>query len=307
MTTFTDVVVIEASNDPGLVVARPPTADGAGINLSTASLTSGLNWNISATGDASNIGAGKLNISATEVPIILGTPPNNLLTMDATGRVGLGTTSPVYQVDVVAPNQLGLRVTAPDANGIGAGIQLNAAPGTFRANSWEILATANSATQGPNRLNIRNLTTSKDILTIWKAAAPDGSDAVGIGTTLTEPSEKLEVNGNVKAFNVIVPSSRGIKENIAPLGSQEALGALEELRPVRFNYKTDDATKVHIGFVAEEVPELVATSDRKGVSIVDTIAILTLVVKEQQQTIKSLVEKTHLLASPVAVDPSAGP
>ena len=32
MTTFTDIVVIEASNDPGLVVARPVTANGAGIN-----------------------------------------------------------------------------------------------------------------------------------------------------------------------------------------------------------------------------------------------------------------------------------
>lgn len=215
--------------------------------------------------------------------------------MDVTGRVGLGSTSPAFQLDVVAPNQAGLRVTAPDPNGVGAGFQLNAAPGTFRSNSWEILATANTAAQGPNRFNIRNLVTNEDILTIWKAAASTGGDAVGIG--VTNPGEKLEVNGNVKAFNVAVLSSREIKENIAPLGSQEALGALEELRPVRFNYKTDSAAKAHIGFIAEEVPESAAASDRKAVLIMDVVAILTQVVKEQQQTIRCLVEKTHMLES----------
>lgn len=37
MTTFTDVVEIEAPSDPGLVITRPATADGAGLNLSTVS------------------------------------------------------------------------------------------------------------------------------------------------------------------------------------------------------------------------------------------------------------------------------
>ena len=48
---------------------------------------------------------------------------------------------------------------------------------------------------------------------------------------------------------------------------------------MKFNYK--DAKNVHVGFVAENVPELVATSNRKGVSIMDLVAILTQVVKEQ--------------------------
>ena len=69
---------------------------------------------------------------------------------------------------------------------------------------------------------------------------------------------------------------------------------LEHLNPVKFNYKED--TKVgRVGFVAEDVPELVASSDRKGVSFTDIVAILTQVIKEQQKTINSLVEKSHLL------------
>ena len=92
-------------------------------------------------------------------------------------------------------------------------------------------------------------------------------------------------------------SSREVKKNILSLCSREALEALEHLSPVKFNYKAEDDTKVHLGFVAEDVPELVATSNRRGVSIMDVVAILTQVVKEQQKTIKTLVEKTYMLES----------
>jgi len=48
---------------------------------------------------------------------------------------------------------------------------------------------------------------------------------------------------------------------------------------VKFAYKTDKTEK-HVGFVAEEVPELVATKDRKGLSSMDIVAVLTKVVQE---------------------------
>jgi len=66
-------------------------------------------------------------------------------------------------------------------------------------------------------------------------------------------------------------------------------------QPVNFDYKTGDAKKLHIGFIAEDVPELVASTDRKGVSFSDVVAILRQVVKDQQKTIKTLVEKSHML------------
>ena len=64
---------------------------------------------------------------------------------------------------------------------------------------------------------------------------------------------------------------------------------------MKFNYKTQDAENVRIGFIAEDVPELVASADRKGVSFTDIVGILTQVVKEQQKMIKTLVEKSHIL------------
>jgi hypothetical protein len=39
-----------------------------------------------------------------------------------------------------------------------------------------------------------------------------------------------------------------------------------------------------VGFIAEDVPDLVATKDRKGLSPMDIVAVLTKVVQEQQKT-----------------------
>ena len=63
-------------------------------------------------------------------------------------------------------------------------------------------------------------------------------------------------------------SSRDYKDNIEALTTEEALGAIKELNPVKYAYKTD-GTEKHVGFIAEDVPELFATKDRKGLSPMD--------------------------------------
>jgi acetolactate synthase small subunit len=50
-----------------------------------------------------------------------------------------------------------------------------------------------------------------------------------------------------------------------------------------------------VGFIAEDVPDLVATTDRKGLSAMDIVAVLTKAVKEQQKTIEALTEKVKML------------
>ena len=65
----------------------------------------------------------------------------------------------------------------------------------------------------------------------------------------------------------------------------EAFEALEGLNPVRFNYMRD-AAEDYVGFIAEDVPELVATKDRKGISTMDVVAVLTKVVQEQKKIIR---------------------
>jgi hypothetical protein len=50
-----------------------------------------------------------------------------------------------------------------------------------------------------------------------------------------------------------------------------------------------------VGFVAEDVPDLVARPDRKTLSPMDIVAVLTRVVQEQQQRIEELTAKLAAL------------
>ncbi len=77
-------------------------------------------------------------------------------------------------------------------------------------------------------------------------------------------------------------SSREYKENIQTLTTEKALKAFQGLEPVEYNYKADQEEK-YLGFIAEDVPELVATKDRKGLSPMDVVAVLTKIVQEQQK------------------------
>ncbi len=82
-------------------------------------------------------------------------------------------------------------------------------------------------------------------------------------------------------------SSRELKQDIRELSSEEARETLEGMTPVRYAYRADPAEK-HVGFIAEDVPDLVATQDRKGLSPMDMVAVLTRVVQQQQETIEEL-------------------
>jgi hypothetical protein len=289
---------VEAPNEAGLSVFAPDMGNGAGaILMNRAPGFRGIQtfqgWEILATGQTAAQGSDKLNI-ARQSGDVFRISSKDIFTITSDGKVGIGTTSPGFMLEIDAPNQLGLHVTGPNAGSVGAGMSLSAVdPATAPGSNWEILATGSGAAQGPGRLNIRDLRTHEDIFTIQTDALGSSGDAIGIGTTT--PTQKLEVNGAVLAQNFIVSSSRTIKDNIFDLCTQEALEALEHLSPMKFNYKTQDAENVRIGFIAEDVPELVASADRKGVSFTDIVGILTQVVKEQQKMIKTLVEKSHML------------
>ena len=82
-------------------------------------------------------------------------------------------------------------------------------------------------------------------------------------------------------------SSRAIKQDIANLAADEALATLQGLEPVKYAYKVDPNER-HVGFIAEDVPNLVASPDRKSLSSLDIVAVLTKVVQEQQKTIDEL-------------------
>ncbi|WP_415407448.1 tail fiber domain-containing protein [Sulfurovum sp. CS9] len=85
-------------------------------------------------------------------------------------------------------------------------------------------------------------------------------------------------------------SSRALKENIKELNTQDALAAFHKLQPVTYNYKSDKKEQV-VGFIAEDVPELVAIQSRDGLSSMDMVAVLTKVVQEQDKMLQVQAEK----------------
>jgi carbonic anhydrase/acetyltransferase-like protein (isoleucine patch superfamily) len=82
-------------------------------------------------------------------------------------------------------------------------------------------------------------------------------------------------------------SSREYKEAITPLSADTAEKTLAALEPVTFRYK-NEADQQRVGFIAEDVPDLVAMKDRKGLSPMDIVAVLTRVVQTQQKQLNAL-------------------
>jgi hypothetical protein len=82
-------------------------------------------------------------------------------------------------------------------------------------------------------------------------------------------------------------STRELKQDIEDLDYRESLNIIKQLNPVKFAYKKDPENK-KIGFIAEDVPDLVATEDRKGLSALQIVSALTKVVQSQQKEIQQL-------------------
>ena len=116
---------------------------------------------------------------------------------------------------------------------------------------------------------------------------------VGIGTEI--PSEKLDVNGNVKAIDFNATSDQNLKDNIRTI--EDPLAKVVQIRGVNFDWK--ETQKPSVGVIAQEVekvfPELVTDSGTKTVNYNGLIGLLIEVVKEQQTQINSLNERLSKL------------
>ncbi len=215
-----------------------------------------------------------------------GGPANGqeIMRLQPNGNVGIGTTNPEAKLHLFDSTRGNIKMLR--TSGLGDDFSYDGGNDSFFA------FTHYGQDSGQTKFIWNDGTGKTDLLTI------KNKGNVGIGTS--EPSEKLEVAGNVKCVKLLETSSRESKENIAELSGKEAVETLKNLNPVKFNFKADSDKNLHLGFIAEDVPELVATSDRKALSPMDIVAVLTQALKEQQNTISALAEKVKLLEAKTA-------
>ena len=128
------------------------------------------------------------------------------------------------------------------------------------------------------------------------ANPPSGGGALyyyngNVGIATSTPSEKLEVNGNIKAVAFLYSSDYNLKKNIQPLSNQ--LEKILNLQGVSFDWKAND--KNDVGFIAQEVekvfPEVVYTNKETGLKSIDYAKLTVFLVeaiKEQQIEIEKL-------------------
>lgn len=185
-------------------------------------------------------------------------------------RVGIGTTEPKQRLEVNGSIQI------HDRNSSVAGLVITQSSGDT---GYIMHNRANTLTIGAG---------SQDRITIDR----DGN----VGFAVSRPDYPLEMasGARVTAGGVWTnSSSRDRKENIESLSAEQAASTLMALEPVVFNYRNEKGEN-YVGFIAEDVPDLVAMSDREALSSMDIVAVLTRVVQEQQKKIKELEERIEL-------------
>ena len=198
------------------------------------------------------------------------------MTITENGKVGIGTTAPRTQLHVFEGITTGGTLASPSAGAV------TLLPPDGFAFFHIDNGPAGGRPTGRLRFSHGGAPGDFEIMTLTQAGR------VGIGTD--SPSHPLEMASGAHVTTGGVwtdASSIQYKENISNLTSEEAMSALENLNPVKFNYKLQKDEE-YLGFIAEDVPDLVATKARKSLSPMDIVAVLTKVVQQQQKKIAEL-------------------
>jgi hypothetical protein len=190
--------------------------------------------------------------------------------MDVTGKLGIGTQNPEALLHVYSPDQtFGGNIKLFPTSGKGLDFAYDGGQdGLFGFTHY-------GKEDGETRFQ-------------WQASNGQFKGLM----TITNKSE-------VYADKFLQWSSRELKENITNFSTQEAIEALADLNPVKFNYREDKHKEPTVGFIAEDVPELVATADRKGICPLEIVAVLTKVIQQQQQELSCLKERLNALEASV--------
>ena len=209
--------------------------------------------------------------------------PNDTVYLADDGSVGFGTSSP----RTLGSTTIGGRfVTMRDNNGPARFVVQGTVAGEL--NLLHINGPSNQrnlrirSEGGVSSFHVVNDTSSG--YTVFNAIAIKMSNG-NIGLQVAAPTRPLELKSGAHCTAGGAwtnASSRELKQDILPLTSEQAREAVQKLQPVGYRYK-NELDEHYIGFIAEDVPDLVSTKDRKSLAAMDIAAVLTKVVQDQEQ------------------------
>ena len=306
----------------GVITGDYARISGGQLNTATANYTSisGGESNISsgiysvvggglqntASGAYATVGGGERNTASGDYSMIMG-GTDNIAAGDYSWAGGKNMQLSNYADNTFAwgYSETPVSITTPNAFII--------APGTISGNPWNPKVGIRDITP-TGALEINANSSTDNYLALGKSASGDifivkNNGYIGVGKitpSVGTHAMQFANNAHVTAGGVWTnSSSRKLKENISPLSSADAQQTLEQLQPVLFNYKATP-NQTNVGFIAEDVPDLVAINGRHSLSSMNIIAILTKVIQNQQKDIEKqnqriidIRKKIKLLHKPV--------
>ena len=244
---------------------------------------------------------------------------DNSLYIDSDGDIGLGTSSPSAALDLengdleIKDGQLrigGASAQKASASGIETLLSI-----TSKSGEHSLMQINTTDSNYVSQLHFSHANQDKWILSSRSNVDGLTSDRIGFFNSNIEEVFTLHQNGalnlgqtaprdDTKPISVgngaylstggvwTNASSRSLKEHISALDLNAAISTLSSLAPVTYNY-LNSPEEQYVGFIAEDVPTLVASNDRKSLSPMDIVAVLTKVVQEQQKQIEKLNKLTN--------------
>ncbi|MEK6262210.1 MAG: tail fiber domain-containing protein [Planctomycetota bacterium] len=202
----------------------------------------------------------------------------NTLVLDSTGNVGIGTGAPDANSRLEIRSSLtnGLLAKRTDANA--HFLRVENTGGIFRA-----------GVQGNGDAQFGALSPGKGLNLLAGGVTKvlvNSKGQISFGNAPPTITDKALVHASTAHLTLggiwTNASSRALKQDIEPITSEQARDTVRALQPVGYRYKSE-LDERYVGFIAEDVPELVATNDRKGLAPMDITAVLTKVVQDQDQ------------------------
>jgi hypothetical protein len=232
--------------------------------------------------------------------------PTDSLTIKSDGKIGIGTWYPAHDLDVLLKTTSLVQLGNTDVDATNKAARMVVRHYNNAEEPVYLFGAASTSTNNYVALGggstLGNAATQIDLFTALNTTTPIGtsrltilgSGYVGIGTQT--PAYPLQMAGGAytngtRWYNV---SSREFKDNIKGLKVEDAIETLQGLNPVTFSYKASPKEN-NVGFIAEEVPDLIAPKDRKGLCPMDIVAVLTKVVQELKARNEKLEQRVLAL------------